>query len=297
MPELPEVETVCRGLSPHIQGKIIKKATLHRSNLRYPFPNNFKQLLEGNRITSVTRRAKYIEINLSNNLTWITHLGMTGVLLLCEDKRPPEKHEHVTLSLGDIYLHYIDPRRFGYMDIIPSSSLSTCRYYKDLGPEPFDKAFGESYIQNILSSSKKPIKNLLMDNSFVVGVGNIYANEILFKLGINPMLTAHNAIDAWDNFKQKTYIHNYSQQFDYIPKNFSFYSALKHQITDTLNKAIKAGGSTISDFKSPDSSAGYFPMHFDVYDREGQPCNVCSTPIERTKQSGRSTFYCPKCQK
>lgn len=280
MPELPEVETVCRGLSPHMTGKTISKVTLYRENLRYPFPAQFVENLENRTITKIQRRAKYIEIHLDNGQVWITHLGMTGVYLLCEKEKSPIKHTHMIVSFDDVALHYVDPRRFGYMDLIPIEYLGESAYYKNLGPEPFSETFNPTYIAEKLSQSKKPIKTFLMDNSFVVGVGNIYACEILFKLKINPETPANQLFKKLKPL-QKTRLS----------------ARIKQEITDTLKAAIKAGGATISDFRAPDSTSGYFPIQFKVYGRENELCFDCKCQIKRIIQAGRSTFYCPSCQK
>lgn len=290
MPELPEVETVCRGLEPHLKNKTVKKVTLNRSSLRYPIPSDFIKKLENATVTHINRRSKYIEIHLSNGYVWLTHLGMTGIYLLCEDLQDIEKHVHIIIHFEDVILKYVDPRRFGYVDILKKEELDTSKYYRDLGPEPFSDKFNEDYIQEKLENSKKPIKTLLMDNSFVVGVGNIYANEILFALGIDPTNPANNV-------KKQKLLPKISENYSEFPKSFRIYAALKTQITDTLNNAIKVGGSTISDFKAPNSTSGYFPIQFQVYGRENDPCPICKQPIKRIQQSGRSTFYCKKCQK
>lgn len=269
MPELPEVETVCRGLEPTICGQHITGITLHRPNLRFPFPDGFATKIEGASVVAVRRRAKYILIDLSNNLTWVIHLGMSGRILLNE--KATTIHDHVEVALEKGSFVYQDPRRFGYMDILPTDTLENSRWFNALGIEPLSGLFTGSYLHEKFKTKKAPIKNLLLQQSIVVGLGNIYVCEALFSTGIRPTRSG-NTISK--------------KQLDLLVENIKI----------VLHRAIKAGGSSLQDHRQVDGTLGYFQHDFKVYGREGKLCATCKTNILRITQAGRSSFYCPLCQ-
>jgi formamidopyrimidine-DNA glycosylase len=271
MPELPEVETVARGLASQIRGCHIQTVALHRSGLRYPFPAGFAQGLSGRRVRAVGRRAKYILVELDNQTSWVIHLGMSGKLLYSSEAAPPmDKHEHVRLTLeGGATLLYQDPRRFGAMELIATTDLPRHAWFAHLGPEPLQASADD--IWPSISASRAPIKQRIMDAGVVVGVGNIYASEALFRAHIHP-LTPSCALsrDQWDTL------------FD--------------AIREVLEAAISSGGSTLRDYVRSSGDVGYFQHHFRVYGRDSKPCEQCHTPIAKLVQAGRSSFYCPTCQ-
>lgn len=292
MPELPEVETVRRGLEPHLVGARIQAVRLNRPDLRFAFPDKFADRLTGHTIISVSRRAKYLLIELSSGETWLSHLGMTGnfaianvALAAPSHYRVPDnagKHDHVQLMLSSpsepaLSLTYTDPRRFGFMDMF--TKAAECAYLDKLGPEPLGNTFTAQSLATKLQGRRTPIKSALLDQRNVAGLGNIYVCEALWRTHIAPTMSAGQLVTA---------AQEPTPQLD----------ALVRAIRDVLNAAIAAGGSTLKDFKNAEGASGYFQHNFDVYDREGQPCHTkgCSGFIERITQSGRSTFFCPACQ-
>ena len=273
MPELPEVETVKRGLEPHIVGKTIVKATLNRDNLRIPFPSGFAGSLEDRKIISVNRRAKYLLITLDNGLLWVVHLGMSGKFTV-EDgtKYVQKKHDHVLVLLdNNKQLVFNDARRFGLMTLIKNDELEQHKLLAHYAPEPFSDEFSVEYLTKKLTNRKTPIKTLLMDNKVIVGVGNIYASEVLWRTKIHPESLGNEVVKKSEK--------------------------LIATIREVLAQAIEAGGSTLKDFTSADGNAGYFQHQFDVYNREGKPCHRCGENIKRITQAGRSSFFCAVCQK
>lgn len=274
MPELPEVETVRTGLEKSLKGKVIKKTTLRRKNLRIPFPKNLSKNLEGRRIINIRRRAKYLIIELDNENALIMHLGMSGKILVKNSK--PEnlnKHDHVIIEFnGGKTLIYNDARRFGLVTLCKKTELEKHKLLSALGPEPLSNEFNEVVLFNSLKKKTAPIKNVIMDSHVVVGVGNIYACESLFRSGISPIKKACD-----------------------VPKKKV--SELVKNIRDVLNEAIASGGSTLRDYVRSTGDSGYFQHKFQVYGREGKACFACHKPIKRIKQQGRSTFYCPNCQR
>jgi len=269
MPELPEVETVRRGLSDLI-GKEILSVELNRADLRFPFPEDMDSIA-GRKILNVDRRAKYLLIRLENDLTWLAHLGMTGRF----GKTLEGKHDHVVIDFVDgTRLVYTDPRRFGIMDLIHGDDEH--KLLSHLGPEPLGSEWNESLLHESIRGRNVSIKAALLDQKIVVGIGNIYASEILFRAGVSPKRLAKNV-----SKKMSERIYNETQ--------------------NVLLAAIEAGGSTLRDgqFKNTDGKLGYFPHEFAVYDREGENCTSveCSNLIRRVIQSGRSTFYCSHCQR
>jgi len=293
MPELPEVETVRRGLEPWLEHAHIDKVRLNRKDLRFPFPAHFVETLEGQTITGVGRRAKYLLFHLSNNWTWLSHLGMTGTYRFGgkEVEQPSryretaadEKHDHVVLELthprhGRQKLIYADPRRFGFMDIFQHETDSA--YLKDLGPEPLSNTFNADEMAERFDGKKAPIKAALLDQRVVAGLGNIYVSEALHRAHILPTNAAGTLVLKGGRASKRL-------------------EDLADGVRTVLIEAIDAGGSTLRDFRDADGGSGYFQHRFAVYDREGEPCPTprCTGTVRRITQSGRSTFFCPVCQK
>jgi formamidopyrimidine-DNA glycosylase len=285
MPELPEVETVRRGLAPALVGRRIKRARAKRADLRFPFPPRFAARLTGRRVDALERRAKYLLAHLDDGAVWVTHLGMTGRWSILGAKRQPgdfyyaeptnPTHTHVVLEMEDgARLEFNDPRRFGYMDLIAASDLDAHPFFKAMGPEPLGNAFHLPYLQQALVGKKAPIKAALLDQRVVAGLGNIYVVEALHRAGIAPG-KASGGISA--------------------PR----LEKLFHAIRAVLEEAIEAGGSTLSDYAAVDGAQGGFQHRFRVYDRAGESCATsdCSGVIKRAVHSGRSTFWCPRCQR
>lgn len=292
MPELPEVETVRRGLEPWLKGATIDKVTLNRKDLRFPFPKGLKPALEGQTIDHVGRRAKYLLLELSGGRTLLSHLGMTGSWRFAEHPidKPPRyyepgtepKHDHMVWEIthpehGKSHLIYADPRRFGFIDLYDDPADSP--YLKGLGPEPLGNDFSALGLAEAFKGKKAPIKAALLDQRVVAGLGNIYVAEALHRAHIRPDIEARTLVAA-----------------DGAPK--PALEALAAAVREVLVAAIEVGGSTIRDFRSVEG-AGYFQHNFAVYDREGDPCPtpLCTGVVQRIVQSGRSTFYCPVCQK
>ena len=293
MPELPEVETVRRGLEPWIDGATIEKVTLHRENLRFPFPAGLAEAIEGTTITSVGRRAKYLLLGLSNGKTVLSHLGMTGSWRFAEhaidkppryyETEPTPKHDHMVWTIshprhGRSHLIYADPRRFGFVDLY--NDLADSPYLKGLGPEPLGNDFNADEMAEKFAGKKTPIKAALLDQRVVAGLGNIYVAEALHRSHILPTVLAGRLVTAGG--KPKPVLED-----------------LASAVRQVLVEAIEVGGSTLRDFRNAEGGSGYFQHRFAVYDREGEPCPtpLCTGTIERIVQSGRSTFFCPVCQK
>lgn len=285
MPELPEVETVRRGLAPALVGRRIKRARTKRADLRFPFPPRFAARLSGRRVDALERRAKYLLAHLDDGAVWITHLGMTGRWSILGAKRQPgdfyyaeptnPTHTHVVLEMEEgARLEFNDPRRFGYMDLIAASDLDAHPFFKAMGPEPLGNSFNLPYLQKALAGKKAPIKAALLDQRVVAGLGNIYVVEALHRAGIAPG-KASGAISA------------------------ARLEKLYHAIRAVLEEAIEAGGSTLSDYAGVDGAQGGFQHRFRVYDREAERCTAdgCAGVIKRAVHSGRSTFWCPRCQR
>jgi formamidopyrimidine-DNA glycosylase len=273
MPELPEVEVVCRGLSSLILGDVIEKTSLKCLKLRNNLDENLHDIVKDRKIISITRKAKYILMNLSDNITLIVHLGMTGNLVVHDRVRSSHnKHEHVIFYLkSGRELAYQDIRRFGLITFCKTDEINEHHLFLRNGPEPLEGGFNAKYLKDKLNSRSIAIKQALMDNLVVVGVGNIYACEILFKSKISPF---RNSKDI--SFKEA--------------------GALVENTKLTLREAIKAGGSSFSDYINAKGESGYFQHSFAVYQRQNQVCNNCLYPISRVKQGGRSSFFCVNCQ-
>jgi len=275
MPELPEVETIKNGLANKLHNKIISDAVINRPNLRTFFPDNFTENLKDKKLTAFKRRSKYLLIELDNDYILISHLGMSGKFTIFSDNEdyPKDKHDHVVINFTDgSSLVYNDIRRFGLMDFVQKNELEKHKLFVNLAPEPLTQDFNTDYLYNILKNKKTNIKNAIMDSHIVVGVGNIYACESLFKCKISPTRSC-NTIKS------------------------SEISKLIDIIKETLKEAIASGGSTLKDYRKEDGTMGYFQHSFKVYGREKEKCTICSSKIERIKQQGRSTFFCPECQK
>lgn len=276
MPELPEVETVRRGLAPILEGHRIESAHALRPDLRFPLPEGFGQRLTGQRVHKVSRRAKYLLIELDSGIILIAHLGMSGRFRIYPDNPPPlEKHDHVILTTDQgAEIRFNDPRRFGFMDIADPGELEHHPLLAVLGPEPLSADFTPAALAQALKGRRTPIKAALLDQSVVAGLGNIYVCEALFRSGLSPKRQA--ATIAGGRAEK-----------------------LHRAIVDVLTEAIRAGGSSISDHRQTNGELGYFQHSFAVYGREGVPCPNCDCRgvVKRITQSGRSTFYCSKRQR
>ncbi len=271
MPELPEVETTKRGISPHVEGKVIAGVRIGNPMLRWPIPENLQEEVSGATILGISRRAKYLIFDLGHGKL-IVHLGMSGSLRFLESGSPPQKHDHFDLILAEgSLLRLRDPRRFGAV-LWEKGEIDAHPLIKKLGVEPLGDAFSGKLLYDLSRGRSVSVKQYVMDSHVVVGVGNIYASESLFRAGISPLIPA-GRIDA------------------------SRYERLAAEIRNTLQEAIMAGGSTLRDFVNSSGNPGYFQQRLHVYGRAGEPCHVCAAPIEQVKQGQRSTFHCPKCQK
>lgn len=270
MPELPEVETVRRGIAPHIEGKTISDVVVRERRLRWPITVGLKQKLAGDRILQLDRRGKYLLLSLSRGVLLI-HLGMSGRLRILPQISPPEKHDHVDIILGGGQtLRYTDPRRFGCILWITGDPL-THSLLAALGPEPLEKTFDGRYLFNVSRGKKLPLKSLVMDSHIVVGVGNIYANEALFLAELSPFMPAGQL-------------------------TLEAATALALAIKKVLKVAIKAGGTTLRDFVSAEGKPGYFQQQLAVYGRGGLPCSSCGSVLIESRLAARTTVYCPRCQ-
>ncbi|MEN9061196.1 bifunctional DNA-formamidopyrimidine glycosylase/DNA-(apurinic or apyrimidinic site) lyase [Ponticoccus litoralis] len=283
MPELPEVETVRRGLAPVMEGAAIARAAVNRPDLRWPFPPDMAARLTGARVDRLRRRSKYILADLSTGESLLIHLGMSGRMLVSgdplglfvHDHPAPEKHDHVVFDMDNgARVTFNDPRRFGAMDLLPTDSAEGHPLLASLGPEPLGNQFSESHLVEALKGRNMPMKSALLDQKIVAGLGNIYVCEALFRCGIHPARKAGRV-------------------------SARRVAALVPVIRAVLTDAIAAGGSSLRDFRQADGELGYFQHSFDVYGREGAPCRTpgCSQEIRRLVQSGRSSFYCPACQR
>ncbi|MDD9901233.1 MAG: bifunctional DNA-formamidopyrimidine glycosylase/DNA-(apurinic or apyrimidinic site) lyase [Alphaproteobacteria bacterium] len=273
MPELPEVETVVAGLKKKMEGRKIRAVTTTRKDLRVPFPRGLFALKNVN-IQTLSRRAKYILLYLENGKVLVIHLGMSGRMTLGHDEEL-QKHDHMVITLDNGFRAVLnDPRRFGLVALVDADALSSHRLFCHLGPEPLDKDFNAAYLSRKLANRKTPIKLAIMDQRIVVGVGNIYASEALYKAGIAPGRLAG----------------------DVKPGEIK---KLVAAIKKTLKAAIAAGGSSLKDYVQADGTLGYFQHNWAVYGRAGEKCRArgCKGRIVKTVMGGRATFACPRCQK
>lgn len=271
MPELPEVETVRRGLAPHLEGRIVETAIVRDRRLRWPIPGNLASLVSGRMVRRVTRRGKYLLIDCGGG--WlIVHLGMSGSLRVLARTTPPGKHDHFDLVLDSgMAVRLTDPRRFGAV-LWASGDPLAHPLLSRLGPEPLDSGFDAAWLHRHTRGRRAAIKTVLMDSHTVAGVGNIYASESLFRAGINPKTAAGRI-------------------------SMQRCERLVQSVRSVLVAAIEAGGSTLRDFVGAEGAPGYFQHSTFVYGRDGEPCRVCGTPIRLLRQGQRATFYCPACQR
>ena len=283
MPELPEVETVLRGISPILEGNQIDYAQVNRPDLRRPFPNNLAKRLKNRKINFLHRRSKYILIDLSEGETLIMHLGMSGRIMISQkvagnfhhNKIQSQKHDHFILHLKDNHqLTFNDPRRFGVIDLIKTENLELSGMLSQIGPEPLSNSFNEAYFVSTMRLKKTNIKSALLDQRIVAGLGNIYVCEALFRAGISPKRRA-------------------------VRISHKKLSSLVPIIKEILLEAISSGGSSLRDFRNASGDLGYFQHSFDVYGREDEDCynKDCDSKIKRITQAGRSSFYCSNCQR
>ena len=276
MPELPEVETVMRGLAARLDGRTLAEVEVRRPDLRWPLPERMGARLTGRRILGLRRRAKYILVDLDDGTSWMIHLGMSGRMLISDGPKPPlEAHDHVVLRTDDgTWVKFNDARRFGMMDLWPTEDVERHKLLKGIGPEPLGNAFSGPALESALAGKYTPIKAALLDQKVVAGVGNIYACEALHRSGIAPRRLALN---VWGTRAER----------------------LAEAVKSVLTEAIAAGGSSLRDHRQVSGELGYFQHTFRVYDREGESCPTpeCGGTVKRLVQSGRSTFYCPRCQR
>lgn len=270
MPELPEVEITRRGIEPWLLGGTVSGVRIRQPRLRYPVPEGLAGMLVGRRIAGVRRRAKYILVDCEAGALML-HLGMSGSLRVVPADLPPERHDHFDLVLGEHALRLRDPRRFGAVLWLPEPAEAH-PLLAGLGCEPLDPAFDGGRLAGLLAGRRTPIKLAIMDGHLLVGVGNIYASESLFRAGIHPATPAGRlgAVRC---------------------------RRLAGQIRQTLEDALAAGGSSLRDFVHSDGSPGYFQQNYYVYGREGEPCRICGAKIRRTVMGQRASFYCPRCQR
>lgn len=273
MPELAEVETLKRYLERCIKNLAITDYVQYRDNLRYPIATNIQENVAGAKIIDVTRRAKFLNLYLNNGYILTYHLGMSGRLVFeapCYDRK---KHDHIIIECGSSgKLVFNDARRFGMVYLSKVQEFAQQKFMANMGIEPLEDEFNNEYLLNLAQGKKVPIKNYIMDNKVVVGVGNIYAAESLFKAGIHPEIPAQSL-------------------------DFQQIASLVDAIKEVLKAAIDNGGTTLRDFVNGDNQPGYFQQKLAVYGREGQPCFICNHTIEKFRQAGRSSFFCSKCQK
>jgi len=273
VPELPEIETIRRGLGPLLIGRRVLGVEVRERRLREPIAPRRLARLRGTTVTAIRRRSKYLLLDTDAGLTLLIHLGMTGQLWVADRDRPRRPHEHVVIALDDGRdLRYADTRRFGLMHLVRSDRLDRHPRLKDLGPEPLDSGVSGETLFGATRRLKKPVKNFLMDTRAIAGVGNIYACEALYRAEIHPRRPVGRiARTGW--------------------------TRLVGCLRDVLNEAISAGGTTLRDFLNAEGDAGYFAISLRVYDRKGKSCGRCGAAIRRIVQAGRSTFYCPRCQR
>jgi len=270
MPELPEVETTRRGITPHILGQEVREVRIRQPQLRWPIPKRLNSILSGHRVQSVKRRAKYLLLEFDHG-TLLIHLGMSGSLRILPLGIEPEAHDHFDLVFNKICLRLRDPRRFGavlWTRDVPESHTLLNR----LGPEPLDEEFNGDYLYQASRKRRSPVKTFIMDGHVVVGAGNIYANEALFMSGIHPKRPCNRI-------------------------SLQRYQALALQIKEVLRAAIEQGGTTLRDFRQGDGQPGYFAQKLQVYGKTGEPCPRCGHKIQQQRIGQRSAFFCGHCQR
>ena len=273
MPELPEVETVCRSLRPHLLGRTITRVRVLEPRLRVPVNPKALRSLAGARVDAITRVAKYILLNLSNEAVWLFHLGMSGKLICVEPKVARQKHDHIIVELDNgAELRYHDPRRFGLSLVAKKDRLGELAQLRRVGLDPFDARLSGEYLLRFTRASERRIRDLLLDQQIIAGLGNIYANDILSLAGIKPTTRAHRLT---------------RKQVE----------AIARTIPALLADAIRWCGTSFSDYRDADDKSGEFQNHLRVYDRGGEKCRVCPSVIKRVPIGNRSAYYCPTCQK
>ncbi len=271
MPELPEVETTRRGVAPHVIGRRVVDVRVYDRRLRWPVPADLAGRLVGRTIAALDRRSKYLLFRMDSD-TLLVHLGMTGSLRVYREPPARRRHDHVDIVLDDAtVLRYHDPRRFGAMLWLPPPA-ALHPLLRGLGPEPFDAAFDAKHFWRATRKRTAAIKLALMDNGLVVGVGNIYANEALFRAGIRPTIAAYRVSR---------------------PR----FARLVDEVRSVLTEAIAKGGSTLRDYVDARGEPGYFQLDYYVYGRAGEPCRVCATAIRHRRLGARASYYCPRCQR
>ncbi|KQW31951.1 5-hydroxymethyluracil DNA glycosylase [Rhizobium sp. Root274] len=296
MPELPEVETVRRGLAPTMEGAQLRRLELRRPDLRFPLPRDFAARVEGRRIEALSRRAKYLLIDLDDGATVIAHLGMSGSFRIEEgeaaetpgvfhhERSKDEKHDHVLFHLeraeGPVRVIYNDPRRFGFMDLVNRAELDDYPAFRDLGPEPVGNRLSADYLASRFADRSQPLKSALLDQKVIAGLGNIYVCEALWRSHLSPTRKVSTLVTKTGKPKPEL-------------------TLLASSIREVIADAVEAGGSSLRDHIQTDGTLGYFQHFFRAYDREGRDCLTegCGGTVERIVQSGRSTFYCRRCQK
>jgi formamidopyrimidine-DNA glycosylase len=297
MPELPEVETVKRGLAPTFEGALLTKVDQNRPDLRFPFPDDFVERLTGRTVTALSRRSKYLLADTDSGDVLIMHLGMSGSFRIENDidqstpgafaheRNKDPKHDHVVFHLslpndGSARIIYNDPRRFGFMDLVPRTDLSAHPYFRELGLEPLGNALSGEVLARLFAGRKSPLKAALLNQKLIAGLGNIYVCEALWRSGLSPKRLASTLVTKSGKPTKKA---------DLLAQN----------IRQTLEDAILAGGSSLRDHTQADGTLGYFQHSFAVYDRDNAPCRTpdCTGTVRRVVQSNRSTFYCPICQR
>lgn len=276
MPELPEVEVICRSIRPHLLGRTVTAVAASDKSLRKPIPlADLRRELVGTTIVLVNRRAKYLQITINSGAMLIIHLGMTGNLGFFPMEQGLAKHDHLRLTLdNECELRYSDSRRFGLIRMLSPGEAATCDrlVFHDIGPEPFARVFSGHYLQQLAKDRRVAVKVFLMNGQVVAGVGNIYASESLFRAAIRPQRPAQSL-------------------------SKSEWTRLVKAVREVLAEAIDCGGSTISTFLDANREKGYFQMNFKVYGREGEPCTKCGEEVKSVRLGGRSSFFCAKCQR
>ena len=273
MPELPEVETVCRSLRPHLLDRTIQQVTVLEPRLRVPVSRRKLRQLAGKRVRAISRIAKYIVLQLSGETVWLFHLGMSGKLICADPSTPRRKHDHIIAELeGGAELRYHDPRRFGLSLVAREDAIHDLPQLRHLGIDPFDPMLTAEYLYRFTRRSDRRIRDLLLDQQIIAGLGNIYANEILSRAGVKPTTRACRL-------------------------NRGQIATIAAIIPNLLSDAIRWCGTSFSDYRDADDKAGEFQNHLRVYDRAGERCRSCVGVIKRIAFGNRSAFYCPACQK
>jgi formamidopyrimidine-DNA glycosylase len=273
MPELPEVETICRSLNELLPGRTIEAVTVLERRLRTRVQRSFEKSVSGRKIRAVGRRGKYICITLEGRLVWICHLGMSGKLIHVPNEKPREKHDHIVARLDNGHeLRYHDPRRFGLVAVVRAEEAGSCIHFRGLGPDPLEPAFDGRYLHDQARGSRRRARDFLLDQKVVAGLGNIYVNEILFRSGVRPTTRAFRLRRGGSE-------------------------TIARVTREVLEEAIAMRGTSFSDYRDGRDRKGEFQNFLRVYDREGESCGTCCNPIKRVVLGNRSAFYCRACQK